>query len=441
VFKQDLRRHLEKVYPNQELSRWFDPLSMKVDENSRTLQISFPHAYFKDWFMLTIQKDFERQVERLAENFTFVYESGRTREGQGPGHVFRAANERRKRFCSDNSAANDPFPKDDAASSFTFDSFIVNRKNDFPLAAAKESAVLARAGEKVPYTPFVLYGHSGAGKTHILWSLANAVRAHGLSVYCGDSLYLENFCLAPGRYAVVAEDCVCIDDVQRLADSSAMQEALAALIDKFQERGKLLALAMDQHPSTCSAFSQKLRTRLTSGLVVEIKRPDLDVRCQYVQGRNLRQDLGLSKEQMLSLCQRHQDIRCINGALTRLSLFRAMPDLAGAADTERLLNQSEERLPLTPAAVTTMVSRHFSLNPEDIIGKSKEQRIAHARHIAIYLCRELVGLSLVQTGNFFGGRDHSSILYSIKKIKKLQTSDKNMHNVVKELRKQCLALV
>ena len=331
---------------------------------------------------------------------------------------------------------------------YTFDSFLANRKNDFPLNAARECVHKAA---KPPYTPFIVYGQSGAGKSHLLGAMANALRGNGKALYFGGIAYLERLAAAPGRQAPITDHYVFIDEAQRIAADTHgapgtrdAQDALAALIDIFQASGKLLVLSFDAHPAECAGLGQKLRSRLVSGLVVEIKRPDLDIRRQYVQQKNAAHSLGLDKEQIMTIAHRYQDIRSIDGALARLSAYRDLvssqnPDAAGVTDLASILDRGGVETQLTPVSIILTVAKELALPPEEITGKKRDKTLSLARHIAMLLCRELLGLSLIQTGRIFSGRDHSSVLYSIKKIKQLQESDKVVHKRVKDLRKLCLS--
>ena len=324
----------------------------------------------------------------------------------------------------------------------TFDAFLVNRKNDFPFMAAKECVAKA---DLPPYTPFVVYGQSGAGKSHLLGAMANVLHKEGKALYFGGIAYFDRMALGPGTQAQLPEQCVFIDNAQCAASCRDTQGALAALIDMFQVSGKLLALSFDAHPGQYAGLCQKLRSRLVSGLVVEIKRPDLDIRRQYVQRKNTAQGLGLGQEQILAISHRYQDIRSIDGVLARIAAYRNLiagqgndiTDVA-APDISAILDQEEDQAFVTPASIILTVAREFSLSPEEMTGKNKGKKLSLARHIAMLLCRELLGLSLVQTGRIFSGRDHSSVLYSIKKVKQLQESDKVMHKKVESLRQLCL---
>lgn len=412
---------------------------MQMDEEEGELRVSFPHTFFGDWFMQTMRADFERCASDCSAApgppLSIVY------EGSYAG--------RRKKTPPLASGFVEPAPLAGASSdgrqkAKLFDNFLVNRKNDFPLAAAKEFVAqeLSGTAERPYFSPFVIYGHSGSGKSHLLCAMVAALRDSGRSYHHGGVSFLEHIRIAPGRYAQVNEMMVFLDDMHRVSSCPDLQDALVALVDMFQSTGRLLALAFDSHPASCAGLGQNLRTRLCSGLVVELKRPDLDIRRQYVQQQNDLLKLNLNREQMLNLAQRFQDLRNIDGSLTRLLAYRSLLMKDGAegqpADVSALLTQGLENESLTPPHVIAICARHFSVSPEDMIGKNRDKTVTLARHVAIWLCREILGLSLVQTGRVFGGRDHSSVLYSIKKIKSLRESDKVTHKLVEDLRKLCL---
>lgn len=323
----------------------------------------------------------------------------------------------------------------------SFDTFLVNRKNEMVLEVARQAV----NGDDVPCTPFVLYGKSCTGKSHLLNAMANAVKMRGKSfLFSNVSLY--NPLLMPvNEVGRIRQDAVFIDDAQRLEDYPQKQDVLASLIDHFRAAGKLLVISLDTHPSHCSGFSHKLLSRLYSGLVLELKKPDLDIRTQYVEQQNRSQALELGKDKIFSIAQRFTDIRLIDGFLTQLAFYRSMQqkrsrEEQGALfpDAAEMLEREEQQKLLTHTYIIGTVARHFALSPDDITGKSRDKKVILARHIAIMLCRELLGLSLPKVGRLFSNRDHSSVLYSIKRIKQLQESDKHMHSEVEKMRKMCL---
>ncbi len=401
---------------------------MDVDENKKVLRVSFPHAIFGRWFMGELKPHFERQLMPVMDGMAIIYTEEQDFQPQkrSSPHLFSGKKQE--------SAPGDKLLGLPLTETCTFDSFLVNRKNSVALEAAKKLSASC--------VPLVLFGQSGSGKSHLLSAMANACRVKKQIFFYGDVEFLSAVNLTSGNCAAIREEAVFLDNAQRVFSLPGFQEALAVLIDAFCSAGKLLALGLDIHPAHCFGIQPKLLSRLSRGLVLELKRPDLDIRAQYVRQKNRALALNLDKDKVLAIAQRFSDMRSIDGVLTRMLFCRSLEthdaDRAPGPDSSPFLEQEMERDFLRPAHIITVIARHFSLSPDMLVGKNRDARNSRARHIAILLCRELLGLPLMQLGRLFGGRDHSSIVYSIKKIKQLQDSDKDTHNEVELLRKLCL---
>ncbi|MDR1489161.1 MAG: hypothetical protein LBS65_01555 [Desulfovibrio sp.] len=436
MFKQNIRKQLLETFPADEVRRWFDPLDVSVDQEACLMRVVFPHLFFRERFMREVRPVFENIASHICKNLQIVY-------GTGCGQAGNDSQPRRPDKSIFQARANSKERNNLLLEQFTFDNFLFNRKNDFPLAAAHDTVDKVSARELPPFTPFMIHGQSGSGKSHLLGAMANALKKNGRHVFCGDpAAFMENISLGSGRYADPEEDCIFLDDAQICAREASMQAALTALIDICLTSGRLLVLSFDTHPSLCRDISQKLASRLASGLSVELKPPDMSIRLAYAEKQNKLLDLELKSELILNLVRRTQDIRGIDGYMARLTAFRSMVSKQGAGavsyDASAIIDKNAEGSKPTPASIVEQVARHFSVSPEDIIGKRRDKAISLPRHIAIFLCRDMLGLSLVQIGGFFGKRDHTSILYSVNKMARLLDSDNDTHRLAEDLRKLCL---
>jgi chromosomal replication initiator protein len=476
VYKQALRKQLENFFSFSELERWFDPLDIRPGREKGVLHVAFPHIFFRRHFINHIQGAFERALLSLGVSGVFYEEHHSSDESSGmhlvapcilqssdvPGNsdeqnwqanpAYIPANETsdKDRISCDNgkqsgkSSDNTAHKTTSLLKHYTFENFLFNGKNDLPVAAARDAADILSAGGTPPYNPFIVYGLSGSGKSHLLGAMAHVLKKSGLSVFYGNIMTFPALLeTAPGYCPDTDKACMFLDDAQRAAACIDMQNALVALMDLCLSSGRLLALSFDRHPSTCPELGQKLLSRIAAGLVVELKRPDLDVRLIYAEKHTAELKLDLNKEQILSLAGRNTDIRSIDGYMARLTAYRSMTKKNGlqssARDAYTALSLKEtERSRLTPDLIIAVVAEHFSISAEEIISKMRDRKSSLARNTAIFLCRDLLNLSLVGIGSFFGKRDHTSILYSIKKIRKLCESDKDTNKLVGELKKMCL---
>lgn len=455
ILKKKLRDHLALFFQEQALAQWFDPLLLSLDTERKELRVSFPHAFFGRWFQECIRPQFEQHATAVITPLHLVYEGNGTSNGANGGQAAtHTANRPLAEPKTDtHSGHSEPLgtPTGEEVpqpglfvvgriplQDHTFASFLVNKKNDFPLAAAKEAVTNIR---KPQYTPFVVFGHSGSGKTHLLEAMINAVTSaySSVRVFYGDAEEFMAFAKANARLNTPGGiQAYFIDDAQRLFDAGASQQKQAAsYLDTLYRHNRAVTLCMDASPAGREDILPQLRQRLTSGLVVKLKKPDVHVRRLYVQHMNTEFHLGLTKGQALSLAQNVTDFRTIIGTLTRIKAYKL---LVGdeTPDIEHIISTLGSQNCLTPQGIVRCVAEYCGTTEQQVTGTARTQSACTARHYAMYLCRELLGFSLVQVGRFFGGRDHSSVVYSIKKIKSLLASNNVTHNELSTLKQMCL---
>ena len=465
ILKKKLRDHLALFFAEQALAQWFDPLLLSLDTKTKELRVSFPHAFFGQWFQECIRPQFEQHAVAAIAPLQLTYEGQNDypplqesaqhtattpsrRPAEKPLHKGtepEAAAQRKHNAEQPAPAAGEEgqqpalfvvgrIPLQD----HTFASFLVNKKNDFPLAAAKEAVSNIR---KPQYTPFVVFGHSGSGKTHLLEAMINAITSaySSLRVFYGDAEEFMAFAKASaGVNTPGGIQGYFIDDAQRLFDAGpSLQKQAASYLDTLYRHNKAVILCMDASPAGREGILPQLRQRLTSGLVVKLKKPDVHVRRLYVQQMNTEFHLGLTKGQALSLAQNVTDFRTIIGTLTRIKAYKLLVK-DETPDIEHIINTLGSQNCLTPQGIVRCVAEYCGTSEQQVTGTARTQSACTARHYAMYLCRELLGFSLVQVGRFFGGRDHSSVVYSIKKIKSLLASNNVTHNELSTLKQMCL---
>ncbi len=434
MLKKALRTHLSVTFSDKDLQQWFDPLSLALSSSEKRLSILFPHAFFAHWFQAHAQRNFENALrEYLGEGYRLDYAAKQTGTHGSPLAARSAA-------LSNN--LDLPFGRQ-----FTFDSFIHNKKNEFPLASARE---VAKTGTPPRYNPLVLCGPSGTGKTHLLRSIANEIARHTdrQQIFLGGvdtlaSVYELEFLNDPhgARRHILRHSCFLLDDVQRFKDFPLLQEEMISLFNALHDSGKQMVFTSTTVISACDFLKPKLRSRLEWGLIAQIKPQDLDVRVRFVQQR-LRQDkVRLSKEQVFMLCQRFPDFRNLQGILTKLTAFRdLMSKEMTDKDFEQILTHTDDRQgsAITPETIISIVGEHFGVQETDITGSKRHQKVVLARQLSMFICRQLLGSSYPSLGRIFGGKDHSTAIYAVKKIKEFQDTNNDMKLLVTELKKKCL---
>jgi len=430
VLKQQLRRRLEQVTPEADLARWFDPLELHPLPDTPDIVVEFPHAYFADWFMAEVKDTFERQVSLFL----------------GPGYVLRYRNRPGMPTPVQGSAgplsSSIDFP---FGHEYTFEQFFTNQKNLFPLATARDIA----KSREAKFNPLVVQGEPGTGKTHLLRCMANEIS----KTHDRNYIFMGSVDDLAGLYASGPKDspisvrshlsgmhCFFLDDLHRLDEYPVLCRELLSLFDTFIDSRRQMAFSTSQPLSALQFLPPALKARLDGALMLQLHLPDLDVRLKYVQDHCQRKKIQLTKAQMLTLAQRHQDFRGLHGLLIKFQAFRELlkKDISEAIFENILGRSQDERTARTsPQVIMEQVSRRFKVDVKSILGSKRNKEIVLARQVAMLLCREELGLSYPALGRLFGGKDHTTVLHSIKKIKQLQTDSNDMKELVNSLRRSC----
>ena len=325
---------------------------------------------------------------------------------------------------------------------FTFDKFIVGNTNRFAYAAAK--AVAENATNK--YNPLLIYGDSGLGKTHLLYSIANHIRnskPQSRIVYIkGDDFTNELVqAIQTGRNSEFREkyrmaDLLLVDDIQFIAGKIQTQEEFFHTFNTLFEAGRQIVLTSDRPPKEMLRLEDRLKSRFESGLLADIQPPDYETRVAIVRTKAARLGIPLSQEAVTYIAENiRANIRQIEGILKKI---QAYIDLQGVdVVTMELVQQITKEIidsekAYAPEYIVEKIADYFNLTPEEITGKGKTRNVANARQMAIYLIRKLTGQTLEDIGKLIG-RDHTTVLHSIRKVEENLASDPRLADTVRDV--------
>ena len=322
---------------------------------------------------------------------------------------------------------------------FTLDGFLSNKKNFFPLAVAREVI----SPQKEPkYNPLVYYGKSGSGKTHLLRAIAGELN-HSCSshaVFYGD---MSSFIQECDRYENGAifdpYRAYCIDDIHFFANNASAQAKLLNILDLCLYGKKQFICACSGPLTAHKGFSEQLRSRLELGIIVEVKTPDIDVRMLFAKARCVERGLSLAPEDILFLAQQCAHLRYLSAVLLKISAYNKLTrQEISRQDIKKILKNSGEYTPVEPQDVIRQVAEYFSLSPEEITGKKRTSSLIFARRTAMYLCRKILGTSYPALGQVFGGKNHSTVMYHIKKIEQDLVAHKDTHTTLTKIHTMCV---
>ena len=329
---------------------------------------------------------------------------------------------------------------------YSFDSFVVGPCNRFAHAAAR--GVADRPA--VAFNPLFLHGSVGLGKTHLLQAIAHhlldgmgALRIVFLSceqfvnhfisaLQQGD---LENF---RNRYRQA--DVLVVDDIQVLANKARTQEEFFHTFNTLHNARKQIVLSSDSPPQEIPALQERLVSRFKWGLVAEVEQPCFETRVAILQAKAARTGIDLEEEVAHFIAENvESNVRELEGTLTRL--------YAQASLTNRTVDMGLAREILAPALrarsrairiddVLNLITQHFGVKVADLQSKRRTQSVVFPRQVAMFLTRNLTQLSLEEIGGFFGGRDHSTVVYALEKIEQRRRVDSDFNALLGDLERQ-----
>ena len=294
--------------------------------------------------------------------------------------------------------------------------------------------------------PIFLYGPKGTAKTELSYTLAATwQRSHpNRSVQVVNGLrFRRSYSTAVGRKNVrhwwtrfSENSLLCLDDIDQVAGRPATEEMLVRLIDHFVCEDRPVIITGSVHPANSTNLSSRLASRLSAGLAVQLRPPDLEARCQIFKQLASTHQIDCSSA-AASYAAKH-----FEGSVSELNDLLAQTIATGngkrpkitEADVRRILTKQVEAFhKVSPESIIRTVARHFQLPATQLTGSCRRHSLVRTRGIAIYLIRELAAISHQRIGHYFGGRDHSTILHAYRKTKSLVECDPDMQVAVSEL--------
>ena len=313
---------------------------------------------------------------------------------------------------------------------FTFDAFVEGRSNQFALAYATQVSEELGGSSN----PFLIYGGVGLGKTHLMQALGNAAnrkRPDTRVVYIHSERFFSDMVSAIKRNAIEhfqryyrTVDILLIDDVQFFVGKERTQEEFFHLFNKLHEDQRQIVVTCDRYPKAITGLEERLTSRLSWGLSVEIEPPDIETRAAILMRKAQEAGFELSREVTLFIAERiRSNVRELEGALHRVvanARFTNRPitlDLTKQALRDILALQSKL---ITIENIQQTVARYYKIRVADLISKRRSRSITRPRQIAMTLAKELTNHSLPEIGDAFGGRDHTTVLHARKKVRELR---------------------
>ena len=326
---------------------------------------------------------------------------------------------------------------------YTFDHFIVGNSNRFAHAAA--SAVAENPGKT--YNPLFIYGNSGLGKTHLLLAIGNAIHERWPNksiVYIKGDEFTNQLVRAiksgtteefRNKYRSV--DLFLVDDIQFIAGKQQTQNEFFHTFNSIYEAGNQIVITSDRPPLEMATLDDRLRTRFEWGLMADIQPPDLETRMAITRNKAAQLGLILSDEAVTYIAEKiTNNIRRLEGVIKKLTAYKEILNEVITIDSvRRAINDViiEGIYTPTPEIIIRETARYFQLSEEDLRGQSRSKNTAMARQVSMYLMRSLIDLTLNEIGGQYEGRNHATVLSSIRKVEDLLKTDTRMQSIIRDI--------
>ncbi len=447
---------LELTLSKANFTTWFKNTFISSCESTRVV-IAVPNTFTKSWLEkkyhdaivhalrnVTANTALREVVYRVeARNTTVLPQFAENVESAPAPELVRLAAEHES---TPSSAATDVGlnPR------YVFDAFVVGKANELAHAAAM--AVAAKPGES--YYPLYVYGDSGLGKTHLLQAIGHHVRranpnAKVLYVTC--ERFTNEFINAVrnGRGKDFKDtyrnvDVLLMDDIQFLTGREGTQEEFFHTYETLHQKNKQLVITSDRSPKDIQGLESRLQSRLEWGMICDVSAPDFETRVAILEAKARERHANLSADILRLIAGTIQvNVRELEGALNKILAYHQFKNTTPTLESVQTLLQSfvpnTPKRNITPRRLIEIVVSYFDLSMDEMLGKSREQRLAFPRQIAMYLLREEAKCSFPAIGGHLGGRDHTTAMHACNKISGLIKTNDQLKRDVSVIREKLYA--
>ncbi|MDP3920096.1 MAG: chromosomal replication initiator protein DnaA [Candidatus Omnitrophota bacterium] len=427
-----VRSILARELSEQSFKTWFEPLTC-LDITDDQISLGVPDSYYGKWLQSHYQ-DLLSSAVKEAVGATRAIEY-KVLESLLPPAVKPARPQPKQIQQTQGFELN---------SNYIFDSFVVGPGNRFAHAAAMAvSEAPARH-----YNPLFIHGPVGLGKTHLMQAIAHAIRLNnpGFRIqYISSEKFMNQLITAiqtrttsQFRAKFRTLDLLLIDDIHFLAEKEATQEEFFHTFNTLYDAHKQIVVSSDRPPREIPGLEERLVSRFGWGLVTDIQPPNFETRVAILKKKMEKETVAVPDEVCYFIASKFKsNVRELEGALIRVVAYCA---LTGVPLTMVVVNQllrdslKEEEKKISMEKVQRVVASYFDLRVSDLRAKSRSRSVAGPRQIAMYLIRSLTDHSLPEIGEYFGGRDHSTVLHACQKIRRAVESDAEKLKVVEEIK-------
>jgi len=441
-----IKAHLKKELNEQAYRTWIEPTTIStIDEGSLTLSV--PNKFSQEWLMDHYSELLSSVVRRVCDKdmelkFMIAPAGSRAQlENSYQGNL--EAEIKSAIIKTERSKGPGRTDKMGLDAKYNFDSFVVGPGNRFAHAAS----VAVSESPARSYNPLFIYGGVGLGKTHLMHAVAHHVATtspHLKVLYLASERFTNQLINAiqmrttsKFRQMYRTVDVLLLDDIHFIAGKESTQEEFFHTFNTLYDDHKQIVISSDRPPKEIPGLEERLVSRFGWGLVTDIQPPDLETRIAILRKKAARETIKVPDDVTFFIADKIKtNIRELEGALIRVVAYSKL--IGKSVDLvlvkEILKDMVTEEKKVTIDLIQRKVSEHFGIKPSEMRSKKRNRVVVYPRQVAMYLSRELTPLSLPEIGNYFGGRDHTTIIHACNKIgtelRKSKDTKKFINNIL-----------
>jgi len=429
-------------FGNDIYESWIKNINLKKEFNDHVV-LSVPTRFVRDWIvsryadkMLDVIKSFKKSIQRLE----FLIDENQEKSDQLP------YSKKSKITSIENSVLNyNRFSPNNR-----FDNFIVGESNELAYTAARKICV-----QSAHYNPLFIYSSVGMGKTHLLNAIGLEAGNTKKTMFISAERFMYYFVRSIKKNEMVkfkdlfrSANIFIIDDIQFANGKEAMQEEFFHTFNALIERGSQIVISSDRPPSNLDRIQERIRSRMSGGLVIDIQPPDLELRIKILKSKfqeiktNFRENYDLGDEVFKFLATEvKSSVREMVGALNRVLAFSKINTKSpNIYECKKILKDfiNYNNKSINVELIQNLVASYFNLNVQELLSPRRSRSLARPRQIAMYLAKQHTTNSLPDIGRKFSNRDHTTVIHAVKKIEELIIKDNDIKKSVFELKKKLL---
>jgi len=415
---------------------WFKPTTF-ISDSGQAITIRVPNALFRDWLTKhysAVLTEALSEVNRAESKVLFVPDGMPV---EPPSHASPAPADTAEAAPEPSAGA---VPSGGLNPRYTFDTFIVGPSNQFAHAACR---AVAEAPSR-SYNPLFIYGGVGLGKTHLMHAIGHYILEHDPShklTYISSERFMNEMINAV-RYDRILDfreryrsvDILLVDDIQFVSGKEGTQTEFFHTFNALYDAQKQIVLSSDRPPHEIPALEERLRSRFEWGLIADIQPPDLETKVAILKKKAESEAIPLPDNVAIYIAGRiKSNIRELEGSLIRLIAYASLTGRELSLDLaqeilKNVIDQDDRAI--TIETIQRFVSDYYQLKVGELKSRNNSKSVAMPRQIAMYLCKTLTHASLPEIGRSFGGKHHSTVIHSIKKVEDLRRNDPDFNNLI-----------